>query len=197
MLLWDVDTQVDFMVPEGRLYVPGAEGIVPNLRRLTRWADENGVPVVSSACAHQPDDPELQEFGPHCMAGTPGQQKIPETLLPNRFIVFNRPIELPDLHTFQQIIIEKQAFDVFTNPNADEVLRRCGENLSIVLYGVVTDICVASAAWSLLERGRQVQLVADAVHALDPAKAVKFLAEFRERGGEIVQAETVVRARAA
>ena len=145
MLLWDVDTQVDFITPGGRLYVPGAERIVPNLRRLTQWAGEHGIPVISSADAHQPGDPELRQYGPHCMAGTPGQQKIPETLLPNRLVVPNRPIELPELHAFQQIILEKQAFDVFTNPNADRVLRRFGENLSIVLYGVVTEICVACA----------------------------------------------------
>ena len=142
MLLWDVDTQVDFMSPGGRLYVPGAERIVPNLRRLTRWAADNGVTLISSACAHRPGDFELEEFGPHCMVGTAGQQKVAETLLPRRLVVPNRPIEVPQLAGFQQIIIEKQAFDVFTNPNADEVVRRIGENLSIELYAVQTEICL-------------------------------------------------------
>src|SRR2546423_1349478 len=30
-VLWDVDTQVDFMLPEGKLYVPGAEQLVAAL----------------------------------------------------------------------------------------------------------------------------------------------------------------------
>jgi nicotinamidase/pyrazinamidase len=197
MLLWDVDTQVDFMSPEGGLYVPGAERIVPNLRRLTRWAADNGVPVISSACAHRPGDPELEGFGPHCMVGTAGQQKIAETLLPRRLVVPNRPMELPDLGAFQQIILEKQAFNVFTNPNAEEVVRRFGESFPIVLYGVVTEICVASAVWELMERGHRVQLVRDAVAALDPARAEGFLESFRERGGTIVQADAITRARAA
>jgi nicotinamidase/pyrazinamidase len=38
MVLWNVDTQVDFLSPGGRLYVPGAERIVPNLHLLTEWA---------------------------------------------------------------------------------------------------------------------------------------------------------------
>lgn len=197
LLLWDVDTQVDFMSPGGRLYVPGAEQIVPNLRRLTRWAADNDVPVISSACAHLEGDPELEEFGPHCMVGTAGQQKIAETLLSSRLVVPNRLVEVRDLGGFRQIILEKQAFNVFTNPNADEVVRRFGENLSIVLYGVVTEICVASAAWELMERGHQVQLVSDAVCALDTAEAQAFLGEFRERGGTMAKADAVTRAKAA
>jgi nicotinamidase/pyrazinamidase len=197
MLLWDVDTQVDFMSPEGRLYVPGAERIVPNLRRLTGWAADNGVPVISSACAHRPGDPELEEYGPHCMVGTAGQQKIAETLLSRRLVVPNRHIEILDLGGFQQIILEKQAFNVFTNPNAEEVVRRFGENLPIVLYGVVTEICVASAVCELMKRGHRVQLVSDAVAPLDPARAEAFLESFRERGGMMVQADMGTRARAA
>ncbi len=111
MILWAVDMQVDFLSPSGRLYIPGAERIIPNLRLLTEWALQRGCPIVSSACAHQSGDPELEIYGQHCMAGTPGQQKIPETLVANRFVVPNRPIDLPDLRRFQQIIIEKQAFD--------------------------------------------------------------------------------------
>src|SRR6266568_5816790 len=111
MLLWDVDTQVDFLSPTGRFYVPGSERIIPNLRLLTAWAAMRDYPIVSSACAHQPGDPELEIYGQHCMVGSPGQQKIPETLLTSRFVVPNHSIALPDLKQFQQIIIEKQAYD--------------------------------------------------------------------------------------
>jgi nicotinamidase/pyrazinamidase len=121
---------------------------------LTVWAGARQVPIISSACAHQPGDPELQTFGPHCMAGTAGQQKVPETLLPSRFTLANRDVELPNLKSFQQIIIEKQRFDVFTNPNTERVVSQFGGRLLIFLYGVTTDICVAHAANALLERGR-------------------------------------------
>src|SRR6266571_704611 len=135
MILWDVDMQVDFLSPSGRLYIPGAERIIPNLRLLTEWALQRGCPIVSSACAHQSGDPELEIYGQHCMAGTPGQQKIPETLVANRFVVPNRPIDLPDLRRFQQIIIEKQAFDFATNPNAEKILRHFGSSPAVALYG--------------------------------------------------------------
>ena len=35
VVFWEVDTQADFMLPGGKLYVPGAEKLLPNIRRLT------------------------------------------------------------------------------------------------------------------------------------------------------------------
>ncbi len=193
MLFWDVDTQVDFMVPGGSLYVPGAEKIIPNLRALTAWAGSHHVLVVSSACAHQPGDQEFAIFGPHCLAGTPGQQKVPETLLPNRYVVPDQSVVLPDLRLFQQVIIEKRVFDVFSNPNAEPILEQLGAGLRVVIYGVVTEICVASAANGLLTRGHHVELVRDAVAALDEQKAVKFLERFEEAGGRLVKTDDVLK----
>lgn len=102
------------------------------------------------------------------------------------------------MKAFQQIIIEKQRFDVFTNPNADRVLQEFGSHLLILLYGVTTDICVAHAANALLERGHRVALAADAVAALDTRKAESFLESFQERGGTLVNTRDVLwQARAA
>jgi nicotinamidase/pyrazinamidase len=191
VVLWDVDTQFDFLLPGGRLYVPGAERILPNLRLLASMAAEQAVPVISSTCAHLPGDPELKIYGEHCMLGTPGQQKVPETLLPHRFTVPNRPILLPRLDLFQQIILEKQAFDVFSNPNTEEVVHRLGEGLRVVLYGVTTEICVARAANSLLDRGHQVQLVKEATAALDLRRARAVLRSFVDRGGRLVSVNDI------
>jgi nicotinamidase/pyrazinamidase len=193
MLLFDVDTQIDFLVPDGHLYVVHSENIRPHLRALTSFAAEQLVPLVSTACAHQPGDSELQVYGQHCMSGTPGQQKVPETVLPNHIVVPNRPLELPDLRTFQQVIMEKQDFDFATNPNSQQVLQQFGTALEIVLYGVVTEICVAAAARSLLQWGHKVSVVQDAVAGLDSAKAEAFAAELIGRGGRFVTVAEVLR----
>src|SRR5215469_5854840 len=187
MLFWDVDTQKHFLLPGGRLWVHGAEKIIPNLHELTVWAGAHQIPIISSACAHLLIDPEIQTYGPHCMAGTPGQEKIGETLLPNRFTVPNRQVELPNLKSFQQVIIEKQRFDAFTNPNTERVLHQFGSRLLILVYGVTTDICVALAADALLERGHRVELVSDAIAALDEKRAIVFLDSFGRRGGLLVR----------
>ena len=189
LIFWDVDTQVDFMLPEGKLYVPGAETIIPALARLTGWAARHDVLVVASADAHQPDDREFGLYPPHCLAGTPGQKKIPETMLLPQFTIANRPLTvLPLARRYRQIIIEKQEFDVFTNPNTDPFLKQFGTP-EIVLYGVVTEICVSAATRGLLDRGYRVTVVEDAIRHLDQEKGRAFLEEVRQRGGRIVAAD--------
>ncbi|MBO0912318.1 MAG: isochorismatase family protein [Acidobacteria bacterium] len=191
-IFWDVDTQVDFMLPGGKLYVPGAERIIGPLGQLTRWAGAHQIPVIASACRHIPGDSELEIYGQHCMAGTAGQQKIPETLLARRVAIPNRTIELPDFGPFEQIVIEKQAFDVFTNPNTEEVVKKFGSNPRIILYGVATDICVAAAARALVARACRVELVTDAVAALDEREAAKFVEWFQKNTGELTTVSGVV-----
>jgi nicotinamidase/pyrazinamidase len=191
-IFWDVDTQVDFLDPEGKLYVPGSEAIVPALRRLTQWAAEHGVLVVASACAHHEDDAEFQQWPPHCVAGTAGQQKIAETTLPRQYVLPNRRVEIPaELSAWQQVVVEKQQLDVFTNPNTEPLVEQLGRP-DVVLYGVVTEFCVALAAKHLLERGCRVTLVEDAVAALDAAKARQYVEELVEQGARWARASDVV-----
>lgn len=192
LIFWDVDTQLDFLSPQGKLYVAGAETILPNLERLTRWAADHRVLIVASACAHHSDDTEFRDWPPHCLAGTEGQRKVPETVLPHHCVLPNRSVPLPeDLPTYQQIVIEKQALDVFTNPNAENLLALLRPQV-VVLYGVVTEFCVSLAARHLLERGLAVRLVQDAVASIDEGKARSFLDEFRTRGGVLTTTEAVV-----
>ena len=61
----DVDTQADFMLPGGRLYVPGAEKLIPTLTRLRDFAEQHSVPILTSTDAHATDDPEFQQWPPH------------------------------------------------------------------------------------------------------------------------------------
>jgi len=191
-IFWDVDTQVDFLSPGGKLYVPGSEAIVPALRSLTEWAAENRVLVVASADAHLANDAEFQQWPPHCLAGTPGQQKIPETTLPRQLVLPNRGVEIPaDLSNWQQVVLEKQQLDVFTNPNTGPLVEQL-ERPDVVLYGVVTEICVVRAARNLVERGCRVTLVEDAMAALDPAEARKCLDELMGQGARLAKAGDIV-----
>ena len=188
LIFWDVDTQIDFMHPEGKLYVPGAEQIIPNVQHLNTFAAESGIPIVSSTDAHLQSDPEFSQYPPHCLVGTTGQQKVSDTLLPRRYIVPNRKVELPeDIGSYQQIIIEKQDVDVFTNPNIDALLAMLGKQ-EIILYGVVTEICVDRAARGLIKRGYRVHLVADAVQHVDSDAGRSTLEFVRRHGGRIVTA---------
>ena len=125
-VFWEVDVQADFMLPDGKLYVPGAEKLLPNIRKLTNAACRGEVFLVSHGCFHTANDPEFQQFPPHCVKGTPGAQFVPEALAEKVVRVENVPsAKLPDDFTpYQQIVLEKQTFDVFDNVHTAEVLDR-------------------------------------------------------------------------
>lgn len=193
-IFWDVDTQVDFMEPEGKLYVPGAERLRPNLKRLTEYAAASGILVVGDVDVHQEDDPEFQQYPPHCLAGTPGAEKIPETILPRQYRIPNRKVALPaDLLAYQQIMLEKQTLDVFDNPNTEDVLRLLGPEREVVLYGVVTECCVHLAAKGLLERGYRVAVITDAIRQWDEARGKATLEMVRGLGGRLVTTDEILK----
>ena len=176
----DVDTQLDFLYPVGALYVPGAELIVPAIERLNRYAASHGIPVLSTADAHAEDDPEFAAWPPHCIAGTLGQHKAAATLLDKRVTVPNRECEF-SLDGAEQIVVEKQSVDVFTARNLARILQALDAD-RFVVYGVVTEICVRSAARGLLAIGKQVVVVEDAIKELRPEDAARTMEELRGAG---------------
>jgi len=158
---FDIDTQLDFMVPAGALYVPGAELILPKVAELNRFALANEIPVISTTCAHTEDAAEFKNWPPHCVAGTFGQLKPGVTLLEKRVVI---PVGLCDLNVegAQQIIVEKNELDVFSNRNFLPLIEKLGITECDV-YGVLLDYCVGLAAMGLLKAGRHVRLRMEAV----------------------------------
>ena len=144
LVFWEVDTQKDFMLPGGNLYVPGAERLLPNIQRLTDAARKDRVFLVSHGCFHVEDDPEFAIFPPHCVKGTPGAGFVTEALTENVVTVPNHPTaELPaDLAQYQQVLLEKQTLDIFESLHAEKLVKRLGDNAEFVVFGVVTEFCV-------------------------------------------------------
>ena len=187
-VFWEVDVQADFMLPGGKLYVPGAEKLLPNIRKLTDAARRNEVFLVSHGCFHPANDPEFQQFPPHCMKGTPGAEFVPEALTDKFARVENRDTEkLPDdLSKYQQIILEKQTLDIFQSRHADALVERLGNKPEFVVFGVVTEYCVNFAAKGLLARNRRVAVVNDAIETLSPQVGSKTIADLQSLGARIV-----------
>jgi len=180
----DVDTQFDFLLPAGALYVPGAERVVGAIGRLNRHAAERGIPLISTTDAHAEDDPEFAHWPPHCISGTTGQRKPERTLLEKRVVIPNRAGGIT-LDGAQQVIVEKQTTDVFGTRTIGPLLDCLGAD-HFVVYGVVTEICVLAAARGLLKAGKQVTVVTDAVQRLKAEDSERALAEVRASGGRQV-----------
>jgi len=188
VVFWEVDAQADFMLPGGKLYVPGAEKLLPNIRRLTDAARQGRVFLVSHGCYHTKDDPEFAIFPPHCVQGTPGANLVPEALNDKVVTVPNDPAaSLPDdLSRYQQILLEKQTLNIFESRHADQLVERLGPNVEFVVFGVVTEFCVLFAAKGLLERGRRVSVVRDAIETLNSEDGKRAVTELQALGAKFI-----------
>ncbi len=125
IIFWEVDTQRDFMLPGGKLYVPGAEMRIPNMRRLVDAARAGRVLLVSDACVHAPDDPEFAQFPPHCVRGTEGAEIVPELLAERHVrIASTFGARLPeDPFAWQQIVLEKHDAGCFHESSDGKIAR--------------------------------------------------------------------------
>lgn len=205
VLFWDVDTQVDFMHADGKLYVPEAESLIPNLKRLTDHAHAGGVRIVASADDHVGGHRELsaspdfrETFPEHCMRGTRGQTKIPETRLREPLVIepdAEAPAALADRVNSHpgDILFHKHWFDVFTNPNVLPVVDALAP-ARIVLYGVALDVCDRYAIEGLLRHRPAIRLalVTDAARAIHPDQAQALLQDWARRGVELTTSDRVL-----
>ncbi|MHC4672575.1 MAG: cysteine hydrolase family protein [Planctomycetota bacterium] len=191
----DVDTQFDFLDPAGALYVPGSIEIHGVLGRLFRYAGQAGIPVLSSVDEHPPGDPEFDEFGLHCVKGTPGQDKMPFTKLPRRMTI--RPEDTLSgpvadlLKEYEQLIFAKATLNVFDNPHFVRLIEEL-EVVEYVFFGVATDYCVLKDASGLLERGRRVKIIGDAVRQIGNETGQQAIRKLSGLGAEWIEAADIL-----
>jgi nicotinamidase/pyrazinamidase len=201
-ILWDVDTQVDFMLPDGKLYVPGAEETISAMKRLVDAARDAGVTHVASADDHELTDPEISlepdfanTFPPHCLRGTRGAEKIAETKQENPYPFSLVPIPPglvpPIVEQKRELLLLKKNFNVFTNPNTEAMLDALDPD-EIVLFGVATDVCNDAAIRGFLLRGRTVTFVEDAARGLDTDRVSACTKAWREAGVRFTTAAEAV-----
>ena len=177
-LFWNVDTQEDFIAQSGKLYVKGAETIRPVLKQITDFAKAEGIRVVNTCDYHHINSEELSSvpdfetrFPQHCLAGTSGADFISETLPESPLLIdWDQDLaifaEFDDPELFRNIVIRKDAFDVFAgNPHAEKVVQILNPD-QVFVYGVTTNVCVDKAAMGLTERGIKVFVFKDAIREL-------------------------------
>lgn len=178
ILFWNVDTQIDFIEPTGKLYVKSAEKLKPALKKITNFAKENHIRVINTCDFHlinsnelSPNPDYITTFPEHCMAGTRGAEFIEETKphLPAIVDWMTQLAILPQLanvNQFRNIVIRKDAFDVFEgNPYTSRILNLIHPE-KVFVYGVTTNVCVDKAVCGLVEMGYKVFVFEDAIKEL-------------------------------
>ena len=198
ILFWNVDTQIDFVESDGKLYVPGAEILKSIWNKITKLAKEKNIRVVNTADFHYPNSAELSEtpdfiktFPEHCMANTIGADFIAETT-PENPVVFDwnkEYLSIDEVRTNRNIVIKKDAFDVFAgNPYTEEIVKILSPK-TVFVYGVTTNVCVNDAVVGLAKRVPKVIVMEDAIKEL-PNIPLPF-ENWKELGVEIVNFEEV------
>jgi|SRR5450759_5033679 nicotinamidase/pyrazinamidase len=159
----------DFVDPDGKLYVPGIDEIVPYIQELIDEAHGLGVPVIFVNDAHEPGDAEFQQWGEHAVKGTRGSQVV-DQLAPSD----------------DDFVLEKKRYSVFYRTGIEELLVRLGVD-HLVITGTVTNICVLVSAIEALVRGLAVTVPRNGVKALIEADG-DFALDQVERvfGGKVV-----------
>lgn len=207
ILFWNVDTQKDFMLSNGSLYIKGAEEIVANLDFLTRAAKTLNIKVVNTMDYHMPKDEELSDnpdfvntFPDHCMAMQDGSSFI-EATYPHRFgresyyILtsgsFDLDMEMID--KARNIIIPKNKFDVFLgNKNTSALVEYIKPDM-VYVYGVATNVCVNCAVLGLLGRKYNVTVVSDAVKELPNSDVDSIFKEWVRLGAKFVETDDLLK----
>lgn len=141
--------------------------IVANLKRIFDYAADRKITTLLATDAHVTDDPEFSTYGfpEHCVVGTQGHLRIPETDVVPTLIVPNRPdFFIPPIPSSERsvIMVHKQHFAVGTNPNFAAVMEALGP-CHVFATGVATQGCVRQSIQSLLDLGVPVSIVVDAV----------------------------------
>ncbi len=205
-VFWNVDTQVDFMDENGKLPVPEANTIRPNLKKLTDFAEQNNIKVVNTMDWHYDNSKELSDnpdyvdtFPKHCMANTPGVKFIDETSPEKGGTMVidwdnRKGMNFHEIHKYRNLIIRKDAFDVFEgNSLTNAIVNNLGvpflDRPTFVVYGVSGDVCVSKAVDGLMVRGYSVVLVVDAVASLNKSSFVNKLTQWGE-SNEFTQTTT-------
>ncbi len=145
------DMERGFMSPDGSLYCgDAARSIIPNVAALIERAATAGDLIVFIADTHQPNDKEFAMWPPHCLAGTPESEIIPELA----GLAEGRPL------------LRKRRYSAFFETDLAQRLAAFKPE-QVIVTGVCTDICVLHTATEARARDYDVWVPADCAASFD------------------------------
>jgi len=190
-LLIDVDTQNDFLLSSGRACVRNYKNVLANIGRIMLWIRRKNIPVISTAEVY-PNNNGCSAMD-YCLDGTEGQKKVLCTLLNGRasFPADNKNALPADiLLAYRQVILHKRCVDPFEEPRIERLLNevQAGE---FILIGVGTEGAVRATAVGLLQRGKKVKIITDALGSHDTKEAKSALRKMKAKGAKLIKTKDI------
>lgn len=183
-ILIDIDTQKDLFLANGVACVRNHRRVLMNIRRALAWARVKHIRVVST---------ELCKPGRNgdkfCIIGTDGQHKISYTLR-NRKIEFSADgctdLQRDLFARYDQVILHKRCDDPFNEPRAERLLSELKAD-ELIVIGAVAEGAVVATVLGLLQRGKRVTVLIDAVGTHDRQKADVAFRKMKAKGAILAE----------
>jgi len=155
------------------------------------WARTRGIPIISLAEVHPNDNGDSEYI--HCIDGTEGQKKIGYTLVDNRVsFPADEHTDLPRdmLRLYNQVILHKRCVDPFEEPRIDRLLSEIIAN-EFIIIGSTAEGAVKATALGLLQRGKKVTVLTDAVGSHNKREAKLALRKVEAKGARLIETKRV------
>ncbi|OHB79292.1 MAG: hypothetical protein A2Z25_16555 [Planctomycetes bacterium RBG_16_55_9] len=186
-ILLDIDTQKDYLLAEGKACIRNHRRVLAHIRRVMAWARNEHIPIISTAEVH-PNHNGESEIG-YCLDGTDGQKKVRYTLLNDRVsFAADGNTDLPRdmLRRHRQVILHKRCVDPFDEPRIDRLLSELRAS-EFILVGTSLEGAVKMTVLGLLQRGKRVTVVIDAVGTRDKKDAKLTLRKMETKGARLIE----------
>jgi nicotinamidase-related amidase len=183
-ILVDVDTQNDLLVAIGANCIKNHRRVLMNIRRIYAWARAKDIKSVSTVLCRPKNNASNC-----CITGTTGQKKVSYTLRKNR-IAFescnSTDLSRDILNHYEQIILSKRVDDPFEEPRAERLLTELRADEFIVI-GAPAEGSVTTTVLGLLQRGKRVVAVTDAIGCYDRKNADVEFRKWQAKGAILVE----------
>ena len=184
-IIIDVSTQKDLFLSDGIARVRNHKRVLSNIRRVMAYARSRNIHVISTCEVYTNGSGPV----PYCLDGTEGHKKIRYTLLNSRisFAADNGiNISKEIFKKYKQVVLHERGHDPFEEPAIDRLLSDI-KSCEFILIGATAENTVKAMALGLLQRGKKVTIVYDAVGSHDNKEAKMALRKMQAKGARLIE----------
>jgi ureidoacrylate peracid hydrolase len=171
-----VDMLNDFLEDGGAMVLESGRALYEPINRLTAAARRHDLPVIWLCDEHpHPEvDAEFRKRVPHCISGTWGAEIV-------------EPLDVDE----GDYRVPKRRYSGFFETDLDLRLRELGID-TVIVTGVVTNICVRSTVHDAFFRGYSVLVPRECVAATGPREQESTLYDIETHFGEVRAIDEVI-----